>query len=249
MNGHPVNPTSVVHVRGVAITFSVANPRLKIWADRFEEIEPELLDAIDELEPGTVFYDAGASIGLFGLYAAIKRGAHVVAFEPEAQNFGTLELNHYLNRRQLARPFQAFCVALADCSGIGEIFTRAYGAGEHVKILDVSETRDTHESFDAAHVQSVIKIPLDEFVRQYALPAPQFLKIDVDSSEAALLRGSRGVLDDPALRAIFIELSDGSDTEERGMLEAHGFSLEQKFPVVRLSGGFYPGLYNCIFRR
>src|ERR1700744_4323948 len=96
-----------VAVRGIVIRFAVSNPRLRVWAERFEEIEPELLDLIDGMPEHTVFYDLGASIGLFSLYAALQRQARVYAFEAEAQNYATLELNHFLNRAALREPFSS----------------------------------------------------------------------------------------------------------------------------------------------
>jgi FkbM family methyltransferase len=234
--------------RGVTLRLSAANPRLRLWAERFEEIEPEFLDYIDALPEGVVFYDAGASIGHFALYAAIKRGAQVYAFEPEAQNFGTLELNHHLNRASLRQPFSSFNVALSDQRGVGKLFTRVYGAGEHVKILDTPETRDTHEHFDPQHVQTILTLTLDELVDGFGLPVPAAMKIDVDGAEIPLLHGARRVLEDPTLRSVFIELAQDAATET-GLLEGAGFALTRRDPVVRMSGGFYEGLYNCVFSR
>jgi FkbM family methyltransferase len=236
-------------VRGIAIRFAVSNPRLRVWAERFEEIEPELLDLIDGLPEGTVFYDCGASIGLFSLYAAIARRARVFAFEPEAQNYATLELNHYLNRAWLVEPLASFNVALADAPGIGRIYTRIFGAGEHVKILDAPETQDTKERFEPAHVQTVLKQPLDRLVSEYGLPQPECLKIDVDGAEAAVLAGAARTLADPRLRTVFIEIAERSQTDEAAMVARHGFTLAAKIPVARLRGGVYPDLFNCIFRR
>jgi FkbM family methyltransferase len=238
-----------VIVRGIAIRFAVSNPRLRIWAERFEEIEPELLDLIDSLPEQTIFYDCGASIGLFSLYAAIARRARVFAIEAEAQNYATLELNHYLNPAQLLEPLASFNLALSDAAGIGRIYARTFGAGEHVKILDAPETQDTKEKFEAAHVQTVLKHPLDRLIAEYGLPQPEVLKIDVDGAEAAVLTGAERVLAHRALRIVFIEIAERSQTEERAILARHGFSLSAKIPVVRLRGGVYPDLFNCIYRR
>lgn len=238
-----------IAARGANIRFHVGNGRLRVWAERYEEIEPELLDLVDALPEGTVLYDVGASIGLFSLYAAIQRGCRVVAFEPEAQNYATLELNHFLNRDRLKTPLTALNVALSDEAGLGAIHTRVYGAGEHGKILDQAVTQDTKERFDPAHVQSVLKQRLDDLVVLCALPPPQVLKVDVDGAEAAVLRGAEKTLQAPSLHTVFIELSDQSASDETAMLEAHGFRLAEKHPVVRLRGGHYPGLFNCVFRR
>jgi FkbM family methyltransferase len=236
-------------IRGHLIRFAASNPRLRVWAERFEEIEPELLDLLDGLPERVVFYDCGASIGHFSVYAAVARRARVFAFEPEAQNYATLELNHYLNRARLAEPLASFNLALSDSVGIGRIYTRVFGAGEHVKILDTPETQDAKERFDPAHVQTVLKQPLDRLIADYGLPQPEFLKIDVDGAEAAVLRGAGRTLADPALRTVFIEIAERSATDEAAMLAHHGFALAAKIPVVRLRGGVYPDLFNCIFRR
>ncbi len=235
--------------RGITIRFHAGNGRLRVWAERFEEIEPELLDLLDSLPSGTIFYDVGASIGLFSLYAAIKRQCRVFAFEAEAANYATLERNHFLNQARLAIPITALNVALSDGAGLGHIYTRVYGAGEHGKVLDQAVAQDTKQPFQHAHAQAVLKQTLDGLVGTCALPLPEVLKIDVDGAEAALLRGARSVLASPSLRTVFIELSDASDADEPGILLAHGFELSAKFPVVRLSGGHYPGLHNCIFTR
>jgi FkbM family methyltransferase len=238
-----------INARGIPMRFSATNGRLRVWATRFEEIEPELLDIIDAMPRGSVFYDVGASIGLFSLYAALRSQGRVFAFEPEAQNYATLELNHFLNRQALAQPLTALNLALSDSAGLGQIHTKSYGAGEHGKILDQAVSQDTKQAFQPAHVQSILKFPLDQIIAQFGFPAPNILKIDVDGAEAAVLRGAAKTLDDPALSVVFIELSKLSATDESRILEGHGFHLAERFPVVRLSGGHYPDLYNCVFRR
>jgi FkbM family methyltransferase len=238
-----------IAARGVNIRFHVGNGRLRVWAERFEEIEPELLDLIDSLPNGTVLYDVGASIGLFSLYAAIKRGCRVVAFEAEAQNYAMLEMNHFINRARLPQPLTALNVALSDSAGLGAIYTRVYGAGEHGKTLDKAVAQDTKEGFEPVHVQAVLKQTLDGLIATCGLALPQVLKVDVDGAEAAVLRGAVATLRSPSLHTVFIELTERSDADEAAILRAHGFSLTAKVPVVRLRGGHYPDLYNCIFRR
>jgi FkbM family methyltransferase len=241
--------TMDVAVRGITIRFAVQNPRLRVWAERFEEIEPELLDLIDQMPARTVFFDLGASIGLFSLYAALRRRAHVYAFEPEAQNYATLELNHFLNRQALGEPLNSFNVAVGESAGVGRIHTRVYGAGEHVKILDQPVTQDTKEAFEPAHIQTVLKMPLDRLISEFCLPQPEVMKIDVDGSEGAVLAGARATIQNPVLNTVFIELTDRTQAEEANFLVQNGFRLAAKIPVARLRGGVYPDLFNCTFRR
>jgi FkbM family methyltransferase len=238
-----------ITARGISIRFGVGNGRLRVWAERFEEIEPELLDLIDGMPDGAVFFDLGASIGLFSLYAAIQRRARVFAFEAEAQNYAMLELNHFLNRTRIVEPMNTFNIAISDTVGIGRIYTRVYGAGEHGKVLDRAVTQDTKEGFTAEHVQTVLKQPVDHLIAQYKMPVPTVIKIDVDGAEAAVISGASRTLRNPTVQTVFIELSERSQMDEVAALRAHGFALAAKVPVIRLRGGVYPDLFNCIFRR
>lgn len=44
--------------------------------------ELETIRWIDSIPPDRVFWDIGANIGIFTLYAAVRKDIHVVAFEP-----------------------------------------------------------------------------------------------------------------------------------------------------------------------
>jgi hypothetical protein len=116
-------------------------------------------------------------------------------------------------------------------------------------VLDRAVAQDTREGFDVAHVQTVLKMPLDRLVAECDLPPPQMLKIDVDGAEGAVLAGAATTLRQGALHTVFIELSELSGGVEVAALERHGLRLTSKVPVVRLRGGVYPGLFNCVFRR
>lgn len=55
--------------------------------------------AARESRDGDIFYDVGANIGLYSLYAAkLRPTCRVFAFEPVSHNFGNLCENLLLNR-------------------------------------------------------------------------------------------------------------------------------------------------------
>jgi len=60
--------------------------------------EPDTLYWIDNyMNDNDVFYDVGANIGTYSLYAANKGGLKIFAFEPESSNYYYLNKNIYLN--------------------------------------------------------------------------------------------------------------------------------------------------------
>ena len=243
-------PVETVNVRDIAFDLSASNDRLKSWSRYFENIEPELLDWIDGFEAESVYFDLGASIGHFALYAAIRRQARVACFEPEAQNFATLELNHFLNRARLPHLIQAFNIALSNVKAADWMAIGHYGAGEHQKSLSTF-TRGSGEAGPASHRQAVLCYPLDTLRAEFALPQPRYVKIDVDGSERAVIGGARETLEHEDCRALFVELDENDDgtRETEALIGACGLSLSEKHPVRRGRGGHYEGLFNCIYER
>src|SRR5215467_14181444 len=48
--------------------------------------EPETIEWIDSFADGDTFWDIGANIGIYSVYAAVSRRVRVLAFEPSAAN-------------------------------------------------------------------------------------------------------------------------------------------------------------------
>ena len=65
---------------------------------------------IDDMWPGSVFWDIGANVGVLTLYAAMRGDLDVWAFEPAAVNYYNLVANCELNRVQ-PRPTTGLQVA------------------------------------------------------------------------------------------------------------------------------------------
>ena len=116
------------------LLLDVSNGRLEVWAKHFADTEPELLDFIDAIPDDAVYYDIGASIGHFALYAAM-RIKRVIALEPEALNFATASLNHFLNRDKIAGDFTLLNLAASEAVAVEHLAINLYGAGEHTKAL------------------------------------------------------------------------------------------------------------------
>lgn len=136
-----------------------------------------LLDAVDA---DTVFWDVGAYHGHYSVLAA-DAGAHVVAFEPRAENRDRIRRHEELNDVSI----ELRSVALSD--------QEAAGALEGDVASEGSVTPDADGG--------IALVPGDSVE-----PQPDVMKIDVEGHEQAVLDGLETSL--PAVERIAIEVHD-----------------------------------------
>lgn len=230
-------------VRGQKLNF-LTHTKRQLWqALGMEFIEPELLNYLDALPAGSVYYDIGASNGIFSLYAAAL-GLQVCAFEPEAQNYALLEYNNFLNRSHENWILHTYNLAIGSQHSLGTMYIAKYEAAGHMKILNKAVKVQESESFLPEHTQTILTYDLDSLISKMGLVPPQHLKIDVDGSEFEVLKGAIQTLNSAQLKTIFIEIDDTSAGSKfiYTFLEDYNFILQKKFPVQH-----YENLYNCIF--
>ena len=240
--------SELVVLRGRPIRFSV------IDGDSGDQLragyESEVLDFIDSLSSRSILYDLGASIGHFALYAA-SRGVTTIAFEPDPANFGALEANiranHFKNMTIAA-------IAISDRNDDAMVLRSDSSkprVGDHHKVLE----GDTFSGYDDIGLQldravNVRAMSLDSAIEILKLPAPTALKVDIDGSELAFVRGAERTLRDDRLKSVLIELWKPSKHYSVivAALEAAGLEATSEHQVY--SGcGIEKGLYNIRFDR
>ncbi len=230
-------------IRDVYCKYYTASKRQLWQAVGLEYIESELLDYIDDIKKGSIFYDIGASNGIFSVYAA-RKGLNVFSFEPEIQNFSLLGMNSYLNSKSIKHQIKIFNIALSDTDEMGNMYIAKYEAGGHMKILDKPKKVQEYKEFIPDFVQNILKFSLDNFIKNYGLPFPEYIKIDVDGAEKAVICGADEVLKNSKLKSIFIELDDGKSitTDIINIIKSYDFKENKKFQVQNNIG-----LYNYVF--
>lgn len=145
------------------------------------------------VQPGQVFCDIGANIGLYSLMAAARVGAsgRVYAVEPHAANFLSLMGNIVLNRME--QIIQPTACALNDEDGLFDFNYENLMAGSSMSQLNA--TRDGEErEFKPVVREAKLATSLDRLIESGCLKAPQHLKLDVDGNELPILRGMKRLL-------------------------------------------------------
>lgn len=210
------------------LTFEVATPHGPLTFVAFGRLatargfsvltkQPATIAWIDGFRPDGVFWDIGANIGAFSLYAARRGVRQVVAFEPAAVNYFVLSAN-------------------CEASGLDDRITcllAGLGAERSVRKLEVSQFAPA-ESFsfrgkrDRPRVgrQAAMIVSMDELVEQHALPCPTYVKVDVPGLSEEIIKGGLRTLARPEVREFHIELREESTGGQRilGMLRQCGFA-------------------------
>lgn len=209
--------------------------------------EPETISWIDGFKQGEIFWDVGANIGVYTLYAALK-GLTVLSFEPAPGNYYVLSRNIEING--FGERVSSFCLAFND-----ETLLESF----HMSTTDLGGATSSFgeavdwkgESYIPIFKQSMIGFSIDDFIELFRPAFPNHLKIDVDGIERKIIIGASQTLSDSRLKTILIELNIKLDEcqEIVKFLEGYGFMLRE----VKHAESFYTGemasIYNHIFIR
>jgi len=204
--------------------------------------EPETVEWLRQHSlPGAVFYDIGANVGAYSLIPAslIKEQGRVYSFEPGYATFATLSENILLNTRE--KVITPLFVALGAENGFltFNFSSLESGAAKH------TVSRSSVAGMKSLEVPSMT---LDDLRSILKMPAPTFLKIDVDGGEYELLEGARTTLALPTLQSVLIEidLSEPRGEEIESIILRHGFRRISRHARGK---GKSETLFNYIFKR
>tara|TARA_B100001989_G_C24389409_1_gene388474 strand:+ start:21 stop:668 length:648 start_codon:yes stop_codon:yes gene_type:complete len=211
--------------------------------------EPETISWLRAFEKDSVFYDVGANIGIFTLFASIISEAKTYAFEPSSTNFITLVKNINMNGIQkIANPL---CIGLDKET----YFTKLYmpnldlGTSGHSVGKSVSPMLKP-VSFPFS--QGIFATTLDDLIEKWDFPIPNYIKIDVDNIEHKIIEGGSNLLKNEALKSVLIEMNEN---KEKGLeilktFKEFGFSFERDKTKARMKKkGWNRGEANYIFFR
>jgi FkbM family methyltransferase len=224
-----VFPIARCEVDGLSIAIRVSTPNEHHRADTYATKEPETIEWLREnLRDGDVFYDIGANIGLYSLYAAkLRPGCRVFAFEPESHNFGSLCGNLLLNRVANVTPC---CFPLSSDEGFAPFYVYDLRPGGALHSLgSPSPLREGSPLLTTG----ALAITIDALVSRHGVPAPSLIKLDVDGIEEQILDGAALVLASGSLRSILVEVTWRDEDKAalswaESKLARYGYQLKAK---------------------
>jgi FkbM family methyltransferase len=170
--------------------------------------EPGVQEALRRtIFEGSVVWDVGANVGFISLVAA-RLGARVYALEPSPENAQAVRDHASMNKVDI----DVIEAAAAEVAGRADFLLVEERSWSHLA------DRGSHGGTESTITVDVVR--LDDL----GLPAPDVVKIDVEGSEGAVLRGMERTLAERR-PVIICELHETNE-EVAALLEAAGYRLE-----------------------
>lgn len=189
-----------------ALTFSTKEPETLTWIDNFDLNDGE----------ESVFFDIGANIGIYSLYAAAKYAdLRIYAFEPENQSFAALCKNISLNRMNIV----PYMLALGDTDQLGLLNVAILEAGAGAASVTGVYAFVSEEIQRNTFEQGVVISRIDGLVRSSGILPPNYVKIDVDGAELSVLRGGEAIFKSAQCRGVLVEYGYKDSDEKQGLVE------------------------------
>jgi len=210
----------VHRVDGLEVAVDVTDGTARLLHYYGQPYEPGLTRALRQrLAPGDVCLDIGANIGYFSVLAGltVAPGGRVIAFEPHP---GAREVLHQaLAANRLGEIVEIVPAAVADRDGRVSLFLSQDSV---LSTTDPSRS-PMREAFTFPDSIEVPRITVDAWLagRPELAPRIRVIKIDVEGTEADVLRGMRDTLRHCPRAAILCETT--ADGEADRFLREEGY--------------------------
>ena len=238
--------SSVIY-QNVKLDFVTPNALTKWRVQTFSDKEPETLEWISNMSHEDVFWDVGANVGLYSIYAAKCHKIPVFSFEPSIFNLELLGRNCGINN--VAELVNIIPLALSDKiqTNIMRHSTTNWGGA----LSSFGEPLGS----DGSELESVLEyrtlsFSADELIQHGIATPPSHLKIDVDGIEHVILRGAEKTL--LTTKSVLIEVNENFNeqlVEVSRLLKNSGFILTGAYDSPYSETIEDPRVYNQIWKR
>lgn len=212
------------------IIFFTPNPLIKWLTDSFLQKEPETIEWIDSFKGKIIFWDIGANVGLYSIYAAIKhKNIRIISFEPSVNNLRILSRNISINNLEKKIIINQFPLTNK---------VNRYLLMKDNKFIEGSALGVFGENFNHSGKKMISKnqykiygTTIDYLLNNKILDFPNYIKIDVDGLEHIILNGAKNLLKNKKIKSISIEINENFSSQYNKILKImkkNNFIIKQK---------------------
>jgi FkbM family methyltransferase len=224
-----VNKRITIYHKNIKLQFEAPNRLTKYRALTFSEKEPFTLRWIEQFADGQIFWDIGANIGLYSIYASKVKKLSTFAIEPSVFNLDLLAKNIILNN--LEDSISIIPLAINSTSGSSFLNMSSVERGGALSSFD--HAIDQYgKNMVPSFKYATLGVSGNDLLNFFQIPQPDHIKIDVDGIEHIILLGLGDVIKNT--KSILIEIDENNlhqlNQSESLLIEA-GFKLDRKDPI------------------
>jgi FkbM family methyltransferase len=215
-----------IQYKNLDLKFYIPSVVCNYRVNTFPIKEPRTLDWIEQMELNSIMYDIGANIGLYSVYAAKKNNINVYAFEPSVFNIDQLAKNIIINK--VSEKIVIIPLPLSNSSQINKFNMSNMETGGALSTFG-EEYDQSGQPLSKKFQYKTLGITLDDIVKLYKLPIPDYIKIDVDGIEHLILSGGIDTIKES--RSVMVEVNDVFNeqfNEVNLVMKSCGFKLHEK---------------------
>ena len=206
-------PRRRVKINGIEFTLTCTNWITHFRWFLFKTKEPDTINFIDKyLEKDDVFFDIGANVGVFTIYAAKKhKNISIYSFEPEVANLAVLKEN--IIKNNITERVYMYGVGISDSDGLSKLHIHDFETGAAYNTESENHIDYSAEGkFPIIWAEGIYTVSIDNFCDELNL-VPSVMKIDTDGNENKILDGAKNTLSNKLLRSLVIEMPLGEKGE------------------------------------
>jgi|TARA_B100001057_G_scaffold312366_1_gene312400 FkbM family methyltransferase len=239
-------------ILGKNIIFFTPNEIIDWRIKTFFTKEPETLEWIDSFKgDNIVFWDIGANIGLYSIYAALKhQNIEIVSFEPSVNNLRILSRNIFKNN--LDKRIKIFQLPLSEkdnvFSNMNEMeFKEGWSMSTFGETLNFEGG-----TFKPNHSYQLFGTNINYLLDKKILKFPNYIKIDVDGIEHKILKGADNHLNNISLKSLSVELNENyfeQFNSVKNLMIKNNFEIKQKKQGNISKSQKFSKTYNYVFNK
>ena len=235
------------------VKFFVPNYITNWLIDEFYTKEPETLEWIDSFEKKEnkiIFWDIGANIGIYSIYASLKySNIEVVSFEPSTSNLRILTRNISINKLEEKIKVNQFPLSNVENKYL------MFNEGKFIEGVGMHTWGENYnfegKYFNPVNNYKIYGTTINYLLNNNILAIPNYIKIDVDGIEHLILRGASKYLKNPNIKSLSIELNENFKEQldsAFNIMKENNFNFKHKKHAASTLN-VYKDIYNYVFER
>ncbi len=231
------------------INYSVSNDKTLWRVKTLFTKEPVTINWIRNFKKNSIFFDVGANVGMYSIFAAVVNNINVYAFEPEANNFQILMENIVINK--LTKKITSYPIGISDVSIFTTLHMGKFDKGGSHNTVGAPLDHNLNNK-ESVYKQGIFTTSLDELISLWGMPVPNYLKIDVDGIESKIINKSQNLLANKNLYSVLVEINPNRKEDEEiiKIFKNFGFLYDEKqVNDARRKEGPHKGYAEYLFYR